>query len=295
VQNGIGTYEEVVKCYVPDKSTRPSFVGVVNSHGVYRKPVEDGAYHIVQNGTGSLVFGVVPRDNWLEEGITIIGKQGSKPSNAGSADIDASMSSARNLQSRETWQVDSAEADPRSSLSLTLSALTSMDKLNTKQVPWDTLYIRMLEKLVINASINPLTALMWCRNGDLIEKRQSYNIISKICIESSAVILQLGLLDHLRPALDSAEPLKARFHPDRLEKAAMDVCWTTSENRSSMLQDIMRGDATEIDYINGYIVRLGKIAAVPTPVNETMVNMIKLKHRINTSKWPSNRPREGAG
>jgi ketopantoate reductase len=62
-----------------------------------------------------------------------------------------------------------------------------------------------------------------------------------------------------------------------------------------MLQDMSRGDATEIDYINGYIVRLGKLAAVPTPINETMVDMIKLKHRINTSKWPSNRPREGTG
>ena len=45
--------------------------------------------------------------------------------------------------------------------------------------------------------------------------------------------------------------------------------------KSSMLQDIERGRKTEIDYLNGYIVKKGALVDVPTPVNEAIVDMVK--------------------
>ena len=54
-------------------------------------------------------------------------------------------------------------------------------------------------------------------------------------------------------------------------------------NYSSMCQDIMRGKRTEIDFLNGKIVELGARHQIPTPVNETLVHLIKFleeKHEL---------------
>ena len=49
----------------------------------------------------------------------------------------------------------------------------------------------------------------------------------------------------------------------------------SGDNTSSMLQDILKGRKTEIDFLNGKIVELGKKYKVNTPVNEVLVSMVK--------------------
>jgi 2-dehydropantoate 2-reductase len=51
--------------------------------------------------------------------------------------------------------------------------------------------------------------------------------------------------------------------------------------RPSLLQDVMRGRRTEIDYLNGYVVAEGKKAGVPTPVNEAIVELYR-RHGVGT-------------
>ncbi|MFA5255398.1 MAG: ketopantoate reductase C-terminal domain-containing protein, partial [Candidatus Omnitrophota bacterium] len=53
------------------------------------------------------------------------------------------------------------------------------------------------------------------------------------------------------------------------------VCKATGANVSSMLQDVLSAKRTEIDYMNGAIVRQGKALGIPTPVNEVLTNLIK--------------------
>jgi len=47
-----------------------------------------------------------------------------------------------------------------------------------------------------------------------------------------------------------------------------------------MLQDVMRGNRTEIDALNGAIARLGEETGVPTPVNSMLTQLIKAKERV---------------
>ena len=49
----------------------------------------------------------------------------------------------------------------------------------------------------------------------------------------------------------------------------------TAGHRSSMLQDLELGKRTEIDYLNGAIVGLGRRKGIKTPVNETIVRIVK--------------------
>lgn len=116
-------------------------------------------------------------------------------------------------------------------------------------------------KLLVNAVINPLTALLEVKNGDLLADPR----IRQIFVA--------GVEEVAEVARAQAIPL---LHDDVVEYA-LTVCKMTGENRSSMLQDILRGAPTEIDAICGAIVEIGRNSGVSTPVNEFLLKQIKLK------------------
>jgi 2-dehydropantoate 2-reductase len=113
-------------------------------------------------------------------------------------------------------------------------------------------------KLVINAAINPLTALLNIPNGELLARPAARELSAALASEVAAVAAANGI------ALNFADPVAA----------AEDVARRTAANLSSMLQDARRGAPTEIDAICGAVVQAGKDAGVPTPVNEVMWRLI---------------------
>ena len=113
-------------------------------------------------------------------------------------------------------------------------------------------------KLLINAGINALTAIHRCPNGKLLESDDTLNIMTAAVKEGEAVARAKGIQV-----------------PDDPVILTIDVCRRTSQNLSSMLQDINNKRRTEIDSINGEIVAAGKKLGIPTPVNEDLVNKLK--------------------
>jgi 2-dehydropantoate 2-reductase len=106
-------------------------------------------------------------------------------------------------------------------------------------------------KLVVNAAINPLTALLKVTNGNLLTSTSSRTVMGLLAKETVSVAQALGV------NLPFGDPVPI----------VEDVARRTAHNRSSMLQDIIRGAPTEIDAICGAIVGAGKDVGVPTPVN----------------------------
>ena len=106
-------------------------------------------------------------------------------------------------------------------------------------------------KLVINAAINPLTALLRVPNGELLQRPAAHKMMGLLAQEAAAVAMAQGI--HL-PFEDAV-------------RAADDVARKTAANHSSMFQDIRRGAPTEIDAICGAITKTGEKLGVPTPVN----------------------------
>ncbi len=114
-------------------------------------------------------------------------------------------------------------------------------------------------KAVINAGINPLTALLGLPNGALLE-RAAANAV---------------MLDAVREAADVAQALGIALPYARPEAAVADVARRTASNLSSMLQDVRRGAPTEIDAICGEITGAGERLGVPTPVNRTLWRLVR--------------------
>lgn len=114
-------------------------------------------------------------------------------------------------------------------------------------------------KLIINVGINALTAITRLNNGRLIE------------FEGTREILKDAVTEAVKVAKRKRIKL---IYDDPLSKVES-VCEATATNVSSMLQDILRQKRTEIDFINGVIVRQGKSLGIATPVNEILVNLVK--------------------
>ena len=116
-------------------------------------------------------------------------------------------------------------------------------------------------KLVVNAAINPLTALLQIPNGELLARSSARTLLGTIASEAAAVAMALG--HHL----NYADPVAA----------AEAVARRTATNRSSMLQDILRGAPTEIDAICGAIVAAGEKCGIPAPVNRTLWLLVRAR------------------
>lgn len=114
-------------------------------------------------------------------------------------------------------------------------------------------------KLVINAAINPLTAILGIRNGELLERKTAHSLLTATAREAAAVAVAQGV--HLP-------------YPDPVI-AAETIARRTAHNLSSMLQDIQRGAPTEIDAICGAIVQAGEQTGVPIPINRTLWQLVK--------------------
>ncbi len=102
-------------------------------------------------------------------------------------------------------------------------------------------------KAAINACINPLTAIMGVRNGELKEEKLRA-IVECVASECSEILLEMGIKEDVF-------------------SLAMDVVEKTAENKSSMLQDIEKGRPTEVDYIVKPFMKRG--------CTFTLYNMVK--------------------
>jgi 2-dehydropantoate 2-reductase len=119
-------------------------------------------------------------------------------------------------------------------------------------------------KLVINVGINALTALVNRPNGRLLDLEETRSLMADLVAEAVAVAKARGI------ALTYADPLATVY----------EVAKKTGANRSSMLQDFDRGRASEIDVMNGAIVREAADLGIPVPVNAAVTRLVKAIERF---------------
>lgn len=114
-------------------------------------------------------------------------------------------------------------------------------------------------KVIINAIINPITALLDIDNGELLYQGQ--------LIPPAEVLLKelTPFLKHFLPDLS----------PEEIRQQIITVALNTAHNRSSMRQDVLKGQATEIDFINGYLIQQAEKQSIVLNEHHKIVNQIK--------------------
>lgn len=132
-------------------------------------------------------------------------------------------------------------------------------------------------KVAFNCVLNALSALIRVPVGTLSEYAHLNRLVSPVVDEVVAVANTDGVMlsasevhTLLQDALDRTRPGSSHHLP-------------------SMLQDLLRGRPTEIDHLNGAVVRKGAQNGVPTPVNETLTHLVRLSEQLREQqRWRTN-------
>ena len=114
-------------------------------------------------------------------------------------------------------------------------------------------------KLVINAAINPLTALLQVPNGELLSRPNVRKMMASLARETAEVA--------------TAENVNLPF--SNPVSAAEDVARRTATNHSSMFQDVRRGAPTEIDAICGAVTRRAEFHGISAPYNRACWTLVR--------------------
>jgi len=115
-------------------------------------------------------------------------------------------------------------------------------------------------KVIFNAATNPIGALTGLTHGRVCEDPELRRLVSRLVDEGKAVAAAQGI------ELD-ADPEDLIDHAAKREVAY--------DHKASMLQDVEARRPTEIDYLNGGIVRFGAEHDVPTPLNRAVWSLVK--------------------
>lgn len=114
------------------------------------------------------------------------------------------------------------------------------------------------KKLLVNAVINPLTAIFKVPNGALVTSEHWLRLMRSLYDEGVAVATSAGI----ELSSDNWDELLA-------------VCQSTAHNRSSMLQDVLANRMTEIEWINGAIIRMAQQKQLLVPTHQAVYDMVK--------------------
>jgi 2-dehydropantoate 2-reductase len=113
-------------------------------------------------------------------------------------------------------------------------------------------------KLLVNTGINALTALTGFKNGQLLNYPETTRLMERLVFEAAEVARKKGVHIEEDPT-------------ERVRKAIE----ATRENRSSMGQDFDHRRKTEIDAINGAVVREAQSLGIPVPFNQAVTDLVK--------------------
>ncbi len=132
-------------------------------------------------------------------------------------------------------------------------------------------YKILWDKIIYNCALNPLGAILSCSYGDLADNRYTREVMNKIVNE----IFEITKAYKIELNWENPKDYLNFFYKKLIPP--------TKEHYPSMFYDIQTGKRTEIDALNGAIVRLAKAKGLETPTNELITNLIKFKEKTNRS------------
>jgi len=121
-------------------------------------------------------------------------------------------------------------------------------------------------KLLVNVGVNALTAISRLRNGAVVEHPEALDILRRSVEEAQGVARAKGIRLPYENAVQKVE----------------NACRATQANFSSMLQDVLNRRETEVDFINGAVVREGQKWGLETPVNQMLTALVKILEKTYT-------------
>lgn len=128
----------------------------------------------------------------------------------------------------------------------------------------DDIETTLWSKLTINCAFNALSAVAGISYGPMIEAEGARDVIASAVREAVTVARACGVA-----------------MPDDLLAQILKIPAAMPNQKSSTAHDLARGKPSEIDFLNGHVVRKGAELGIPTPTNQALQVMVKLRERSN--------------
>lgn len=135
---------------------------------------------------------------------------------------------------------------------------------NVEAILWD--------KILYNAALNPLGAILECTYGQLAENAETRIVMNAVIEE----IFQVARAERIKLNWESPKAYLNHFYTRLIPP--------TARHFPSMYYDVKAGKRLEIDALNGAMVKLAREHGIAAPVNETITNIIKAKEALATSR-----------
>ncbi|MBD3292623.1 MAG: 2-dehydropantoate 2-reductase [Armatimonadia bacterium] len=222
----------LVKAYDTEQATRDALPAIG----------EDGGVLTLQNGLGNYerISEIVPQARVIAgtttSGATLLGEGHVREAGRGFVQLGSPTGNHRRAREAANYLRSAGiECEPASSVD---------------EVLW--------AKAMVNAAINPLTALTGLRNGKLVEIDALRELMNAVTVEVADIARACGI-----------------FVREGIVRTVEGICAETAENRSSMLQDLSAGRRTEIDYINGAIAERASERGLDAPLCNLLTTLVK--------------------
>jgi 2-dehydropantoate 2-reductase len=214
---------------------------------------------VAQNGYGNYetVAGSIGRDHTLLARIIF----GVKLHAPGRAEVTVIADDVRIGQPHDA--VDRERIKEIAAL-LTAAGIPTSYAVNVEAILWD--------KILYNAALNPLGAILECTYGHLAEIGATRNIMNTIIDEIFPVAQAHGISLNWKSPEEYREHFYTRLVPP------------TAKHFPSMYYDVKSGKRLEIDALNGAIVRLARDRGMHVPVNEIITLLVKAKEALASSQ-----------
>jgi 2-dehydropantoate 2-reductase len=147
--------------------------------------------------------------------------------------------------------------------SITAAATSpSLEAAGVRTTIADDIDKTLWSKLIINCAFNALSAVADISYGPMLEVEGTRDVVTRAVQEATAVARASGV-----------------SIPDDLLAHILNIPSIMPNQTSSTAQDLARGKPSEIDFLNGYVVRKGAELGIPTPTNHALQVMVKLTER----------------
>ncbi len=164
-----------------------------------------------------------------------------------------------------TVNADSVRVGALPGVTTRLSPFQMAQILNTAKIPTEAvpdILTYVWAKVIYNCALNPICTVHEMPYGKILENEKAWQAMDRIIDECYAVGSKKGI---------GLSPKTADEFKQLMRKKLIPV---TAAHHPSMLQDIRRGKRTDIDALNGAIMRYGLELGIPTPENTTWTNQI---------------------
>ncbi|KAG0681784.1 2-dehydropantoate 2-reductase (Ketopantoate reductase) (KPA reductase) (KPR) [Pichia californica] len=148
--------------------------------------------------------------------------------------------------------------------------------LNVKKYSYDELLVYQIQKFLVNCCMNCTTSIIDTINYKLNNSKEVDELYTSIVSESLAVLRKAY------PILQTSELAKKLLNTEKQIGFVKHVGFSINgKNSTSMRQDVLNLRDTEIDYINGHIIKKAFEEGMSAPVSETICNLVKIKLLVN--------------